>query len=54
MRESDRADQIAVTVERLYASTPVCFHSRLRSDPVWLFILEKLSRQTMDGAEQKG
>src|SRR5438067_1716028 len=53
-RESDRSDHPTITVERLYASTPVCFHSRLCSDPVWLFVLEKLSRQNMERAEQKG
>ena len=34
MREGHRHDHTAVTVERLYASTPVGFHGRLRSDPV--------------------
>jgi hypothetical protein len=54
MREGNRLDQTAMTVERLHASTLVCFHSQLRSDLVWLFVLEKLSRQTMDRTEQKG
>lgn len=46
-------DLIGVAVKGLYALIPLWVHKRLGYKPVWLFVLKRLSYQTIRWGEHK-